>query len=60
MSLFQGMLHIAKFVSFCKFILFALLTKCRRGPDEMASRAGFDLRAVVWRPLLLAYQHIKG
>jgi len=27
------------------------LTKSLHGPDEMASRAGFGLRAVVWRPL---------
>jgi len=28
------------------------LAKCLRGPDEMASRAGFGPRAVVWRPLI--------
>jgi len=50
MSLFRDMLHIAKSISFCKFILFSLLTKCLRGPDEMAWQAGFGLRAVVWRP----------
>jgi len=26
------------------------LTKWLRGPDEMASRAAFGPRAVVWRP----------
>jgi len=44
---------------FLKYIDFSLLTKCLRGrmkclnePVEMASRARFDLRAVVWRPLI--------
>jgi len=31
MSLFRGMLHIVKSISFCKFILFSFLTKCPRG-----------------------------
>jgi len=28
------------------------LSKRLRGPDEMASRAAFGPRAVVWRPLV--------
>jgi len=27
------------------------LANCLRGPDEMASRAGFGPRVIVWRPL---------
>jgi len=52
MSLFRGMLHIAISISFCKLILFPLLTTCLCGQDKMASRAGFGPWAVVWRPLL--------
>jgi len=37
---------------FRNYIIFLLLAKCVRGPDEMTSRAGFGPRAVVWRPLL--------
>jgi len=32
-----------------KNIIFPLLMKWPRGPDEMASRSGFGSRAVVWR-----------
>jgi len=39
MSLFRGMLHIGKSISFCKFILLSLLTKCLRGPDLPAGRS---------------------
>jgi len=30
----------------------SIIDKWPRGPDEMALRAGFGPRAVVWRPLL--------
>jgi len=39
------MLQSTKSQTFSKCIIFSLLTKCLRGPDEMASRD------VVWRPL---------
>jgi len=32
---------------FRNYIIFSFLTKCLRGPDETASRAGFGPRAVV-------------
>jgi len=42
------------FIQINKFFVnnFSLLTKCLCGPDEMALRAGFGPRVVVWRPLL--------
>jgi len=36
---------------FRKYLIFSLLTKRLRGSNEVASRAGFDPRAKVWRPL---------
>ena len=45
------MLHSTKSTNFCQLYCFSLLAKCRRGPDEMASRAGFGPRAAVWRTL---------
>jgi len=36
---------------FRQYTIFSLLTKCLRGPDKMASQAGFGPPAVVWRPL---------
>jgi len=33
-----------------KNVIFSLLTKCVRGPDEMPSRDGFGPRAVFSRP----------
>jgi len=30
------------------YTIFLLLTKCLRGPDEIALRCGFGQRAVVW------------
>jgi len=42
------MLHSTKLViRFCKYIIISLLTKCLRGPDEMALQARFSLWAVV-------------
>jgi len=32
---------------YSEYIIFSLLTKCICRPDEMASRAGFGLRALV-------------
>jgi len=37
--------------TFREYIFYQLLTKWFRGPDEMASRAGFGPWAVVWGPL---------
>jgi len=34
-----------------KYIVFPLMTKWLRGPDEITSRAAFGPRAVVWRTL---------
>ena len=54
------MLHSTKSTNFSYsiYIIFSFLTKCLcgwikrfRGSDEIASRAGFGPRAVVWRPL---------
>jgi len=52
MCLFRDMLRSTKQQTFCKCIIFSLLTKCPLGPDKMALRAGFCLRAAVWRPLV--------
>jgi len=38
--------------NFCKYIIVSLLTKCLRGPDEMAAWAGFGPRVTVWRSLV--------
>jgi len=37
---------------FRKFVIFCLLAKRLRGTDEMASRAIFSKRVVVWRPTI--------
>ena len=42
--------HISQFMFSTLF--FSSLTNWLRGPDEMASRAAFGPRAVVWRPLI--------
>jgi len=38
----------AKSTNFPLLYCFSSSAKCLRGPDEMASRAGFGPRAVVW------------
>ena len=44
------MLHSTKSIHFSELYYFLLFAKCLRGPDDMASPAGFSPRAVVWRP----------
>jgi len=55
-----GISRILPINEFFANMLFLIFDKMSLWPDEMVSRAGFDPRAVVWRPLLYGMVRTKA